>query len=51
MKNENLIFGIGAVIILGAAAMKLFHLPYAEYGDVIYKASFIGLFFYLAVKF
>lgn len=50
MKHENILFGIGAVVILIGAAMKIFDLPYAVYGDIIYKFAFVGLFFYLALS-
>jgi hypothetical protein len=49
MKNENLIFGIAAFLILAAATMKLLHLPYADFGELIYKLVFVGAFVYLAL--
>jgi len=49
MKNENLIYGIGAVLIIVGAIMKIFHLPYASFGDLIFKIAFGGIFIYMAI--
>lgn len=35
MKYEKVIYGIGSLIIIGAAAMRILHLPYADYATVI----------------
>ena len=50
MKNENLIYGIGALLVIGGAIMKILHLPYSEFGDKIYKIAFLGLFIYMTFQ-
>lgn len=50
MKNDNLIHLIGAVFVLAGTGMKIFHLPYAEFGDLISKLAFIAVFLYMAFQ-
>ncbi len=49
MKTENIIYLLGAVLVLGGASLKFLHLPYAQVGDLVSRLTFIGVFFYLAV--
>ena len=50
MKNKNWILKIGALLVVVGAAMKIFHLPYEEVGDVMYKAGFFGMFAYMVFQ-
>lgn len=47
MKNKNWILKVGALLVIVGAAMKIFHLPYEEVGDVMYKVGFFGMFVYM----
>lgn len=40
MKKENLFYAIGSTIVLGAATMKILHVPYA---NLILIFSLLGL--------
>lgn len=50
MKKENLIFAIGAVIVLIAAGMKLLELPYAAMGGIVSKVMIVVMTIYLVLK-
>lgn len=39
MKHEKLIYGLGAVIVMTGALLKIFHLPY---GNAILLFGFVG---------
>ena len=43
MKNEKLIYSIGALVTIGAALMKILHLPYA---NAIFIFAFVGISIY-----
>jgi hypothetical protein len=43
MKHEKLIYAIGSIIVIGAAIMKILHLPYAN-GIMIF--GFVGMSIY-----
>ncbi|MDX1445705.1 hypothetical protein [Lishizhenia sp.] len=51
MKNEKIIFILGAVMATMGAAMKFFELPYATLGDILYKTTFVAITFYLAFRY
>ena len=40
MKSENLIYGLGAALVIVGALMKILHLTY---GDQIFLLSLIGM--------
>ena len=46
MKYEKAIYGIGSLIIIGAAAMRILHLPYADYSTAITTWGMVGMFFF-----
>jgi hypothetical protein len=43
MKNDKLIYSIGAIVIIIGSVMKIFHLPYA---NTVLISDFIVIFFY-----
>lgn len=45
MKNDKLIYSIGCIVIIIAALMKIFHLPYA---NSILIFGFVGMSIYQA---
>jgi hypothetical protein len=45
MKNENLIYAIGAVLMLAGAAAKILHLPY---GNLLFTIAFVGVLLFQA---
>ncbi|WP_139230220.1 hypothetical protein [Lishizhenia tianjinensis] len=51
MKNEKIIFILGVVIAIIGAAMKFFELPYAQFGDILFKITFVAITFYLALRY
>lgn len=40
MKNDNLIYSIGCILIIAGALMKILHLPYA---NSIFVIAFVGM--------
>ena len=50
MKEENLIYAIGALIIVGASIMKLNHSPGAEVAWTIAMFTVPGVIVYLALE-
>ncbi len=49
MKHERLVYGIGLVIIIIGVLMKILHLPGSAEVTVIYRVTFVGVFFYMAI--
>lgn len=43
MKKENLIYGLGSILIITGAVMDILHLPY---GNEIFLWSIIGMFLF-----
>ena len=43
MKNDNLVYSIGCILIIIAALMKILHLPYA---NSILMSAFVGMSIY-----
>ena len=43
MKNEKLVYSIGSILIIAAVAMKILHLPFANY---ILISTFVAMSIY-----
>jgi len=50
MKNEGLLSEIVALLVIVGAFIKIFHLPYQEYGSTIYKTGFILSYIFLSIE-
>jgi hypothetical protein len=43
MKNEQLIYALGCILVIAGAVMKILHLPY---GNPLLLFSFVGMTFF-----
>ncbi len=50
MKYDNLIYGLGAFVVVVCAIIKILHMPGAEIADIVYKMTFLVMFLFMTMQ-